>query len=74
MGEIVAGDMEAYRYLVESIRKFPNQADFKSMFQVTRQQLRYHWLIIAQKAGFQACTVENLSFGIAAIHSGFRFK
>ena len=44
MGEIVAGDMEAYRYLVESIRKFPNQDDFKSMFQVQPMMLGMSFL------------------------------
>ena len=33
LGEIVAGDAESYRYLVESIRRFPNQARFAAMIE-----------------------------------------
>ena len=45
------------RYLVESIRKFPTQERFCDMI---------------QEAGFGLVTHENLSMGIAAIHSGFK--
>ena len=47
----------SYRYLVESIRKFPNQARFAAMIEA---------------AGFERVEVDNLSGGIAAIHSGWK--
>lgn len=50
-------DWNSYQYLVESIRKFPKQAKFASMI---------------QDAGFQAVTYENLTFGVVALHSGFK--
>ncbi|MEF2070172.1 bifunctional demethylmenaquinone methyltransferase/2-methoxy-6-polyprenyl-1,4-benzoquinol methylase UbiE [Consotaella aegiceratis] len=58
IGERVAGDRESYEYLVESIRRFPNQANFESMI---------------RDAGFERVTHRNLSGGIAAIHSGWKF-
>lgn len=57
LGGIVAGDAESYRYLVESIRRFPNQARFAAMIAA---------------AGFERVGFENLSGGIAAIHSGWK--
>ncbi|XP_029389717.1 2-methoxy-6-polyprenyl-1,4-benzoquinol methylase, mitochondrial [Mus pahari] len=57
IGEVVAGDWKSYQYLVESIRKFPNQEEFKDMI---------------EDAGFQKVTYENLTTGIVAIHSGFK--
>ena len=57
LGRIVAGDSESYRYLVESIRRFPNQARFARM---------------VEDAGFERVGVKNLSGGIAAIHSGWK--
>jgi demethylmenaquinone methyltransferase/2-methoxy-6-polyprenyl-1,4-benzoquinol methylase len=57
IGRLVAGDAEPYRYLVESIRRFPNQARFAAMISA---------------AGFQRVTYRNLSGGIAAIHSGWK--
>ena len=57
LGQLVAGDAEAYRYLVESIRRFPPQAQFARM--------------IAQ-AGFCRVKVRNLSAGIAALHSAWK--
>ena len=57
LGEIVAGDREAYKYLAESIRRFPDQqALVKKM----------------ADAGFSQVKVRNLSGGIAAIHTGWR--
>jgi len=53
LGAAVAGAPEAYRYLVESIRRFPDQAEFG------------RWL---QEAGFDGVHWENLSFGIACMH------
>jgi demethylmenaquinone methyltransferase/2-methoxy-6-polyprenyl-1,4-benzoquinol methylase len=57
LGDIVAGDAESYRYLVESIRRFPNQARFAAMIEA---------------AQFERVDYQNLSGGIAAIHSGWK--
>ncbi|XP_042883924.1 2-methoxy-6-polyprenyl-1,4-benzoquinol methylase, mitochondrial-like [Penaeus japonicus] len=57
MGQVVAGDWKSYQYLVESIRKFPDQETFKEMI---------------EDAGFRRVTYENLTFGVTAIHSGFK--
>ena len=57
IGRIVAGDSEPYSYLVESIRKFPNQANFADMI---------------RRAGFDRVTWRNYSGGIAALHSGWK--
>ena len=57
MGEMVMGDGEPYQYLVESIRKFPDQETFKSMITT---------------AGFSRSSYTNFTGGIAAIHSGWR--
>jgi len=57
MGKVLAGDWDSYQYLVESIRRFPPQQDFEEMI---------------KNAGFSCVTYDNLSFGVAAIHSGFK--
>jgi demethylmenaquinone methyltransferase/2-methoxy-6-polyprenyl-1,4-benzoquinol methylase len=57
IGKAVTGDGEPYSYLVESIRKFPNQQNFASM--ITR-------------AGFSRASFRNYSGGIAALHSGWK--
>jgi demethylmenaquinone methyltransferase/2-methoxy-6-polyprenyl-1,4-benzoquinol methylase len=57
LGQAVAGDREAYQYLVESIRRFPDQEEFS-------------WMI--EEAGLERVGHENLTGGIAAIHSGWR--
>ena len=57
LGQMVAGDGDAYRYLAESIRRFPHQAAFASMI---------------AKAGLGQVKVRNLSGGIAALHSAWR--
>ena len=57
MGEMVMGDGEPYQYLVESIRKFPNQDRFKAMI---------------EDAGLAHVSYTNLTGGIAAIHSAWR--
>jgi len=57
MGKLVTGDAEPYQYLVESIRKFPDQERFKGMI---------------EEAGFVRVNYRNLSGGIAALHSGWR--
>ncbi len=55
IGEVVLKDHDSYQYLVESIRKFPSQNEFKKMI---------------EKAGFRNVSYQNLTFGVAAIHSG----
>ncbi len=57
LGQWAAGDEASYRYLVESIRKFPGQEDFAELI---------------RQAGFAQVKYRNLSAGIAAIHSGWR--
>jgi demethylmenaquinone methyltransferase/2-methoxy-6-polyprenyl-1,4-benzoquinol methylase len=57
LGELVAGDRDAYQYLAESIRRFPNQDAFARLIGA---------------AGFGQVKVRNLSGGIAAIHSAWR--
>ncbi len=57
IGKMVAGDEAAYRYLVESIRKFPDQDSLAKRIAA---------------AGFGQVRVRNLTGGIAAIHSGWR--
>ncbi len=57
LGRAVAGDAESYRYLAESIRMFPDQETLAGMM---------------AKAGFARVEFQNLSGGIAAIHSGWR--
>ena len=57
LGELVAGDGAAYRYLAESIRRFPSQAQFAKKI---------------DKAGFTQVKHRNLSGGIAAMHSGWK--
>jgi demethylmenaquinone methyltransferase / 2-methoxy-6-polyprenyl-1,4-benzoquinol methylase len=57
VGKVVTGDGAPYRYLVESIRTFPNQLAFKKLI---------------EDAGFEKVTYRNLSGGIVAIHSGWR--
>ncbi len=56
IGSWVAGDRDSYQYLVESIRRFPDQSTFKRMI---------------EDAGFSRVTVTNLSGGVAAIHHGW---
>lgn len=57
LGELFARDYKSYKYLVESIRRFPDQADFKAMI---------------EEAGYQFVDYENLTFGVAAIHTGYK--
>ena len=57
MGQLIANDRDSYQYLVESIRKFPDQDTFLEM------------LI---SAGFENSKYRNLSLGIAALHSGWK--
>ena len=57
LGALAAGSAEPYRYLVESIRKFPKQAPFADMIRA---------------AGFGRVSYRNLTGGIAAMHSAWR--
>ncbi len=57
LGRIVTGDAESYRYLVESIRRFPRPAAFADMIRA---------------AGFSRANWQTLSGGIVALHSGWR--
>ena len=57
LGEIVTGNREAYQYLAESIRRFPDQRKFAAMIGDT---------------GLAQVKVRNLSGGIAALHSAWR--
>ncbi|KAM3868214.1 2-methoxy-6-polyprenyl-1,4-benzoquinol methylase, mitochondrial [Diretmus argenteus] len=57
LGEVIAGDWKSYQYLVESIRKFPDQEEFKGMI---------------EDAGFYCAQYYNLTGGVVALHSGFK--
>ncbi|MFO1184864.1 MAG: bifunctional demethylmenaquinone methyltransferase/2-methoxy-6-polyprenyl-1,4-benzoquinol methylase UbiE [Bauldia sp.] len=57
LGAIVAGDAEPYRYLVESIERFPHQARFATML---------------REAGFARVSWQDLSGGIVALHSAWK--
>lgn len=57
MGRAITGDRDSYQYLVESIRQFPDQDRFAEMIGT---------------AGFERVAYRNLSFGIAALHSGWK--
>lgn len=56
IGEMVTGDRDSYQYLIESIRKFPDQETFKAE---------------VEGAGFSNVSVTNYSGGIAALHFGW---
>jgi demethylmenaquinone methyltransferase/2-methoxy-6-polyprenyl-1,4-benzoquinol methylase len=57
MGQAIANDRDSYQYLVESIRKFPDQETFLEM---------------VKTAGFENAKYRNLTMGIAALHSGWK--
>jgi len=57
MGEFIANDAESYRYLAESIRMHPGQAQLQQM---------------VTDAGFSRSTYQNLTGGIVAIHTGVK--
>ena len=57
LGEAIAGDGDSYRYLIESIRRFPPMREFESMIHA---------------AGFAQTRVEQLLGGLVAIHSGWK--
>ena len=57
LGKAIAGDAESYRYLIESIRRFPPMPEFESMI---------------RQAGFTRTKVEPILGGLVAIHSGWK--
>jgi demethylmenaquinone methyltransferase/2-methoxy-6-polyprenyl-1,4-benzoquinol methylase len=57
IGKWVAGDAESYRYLAESIRMHPGQAELKEMMKT---------------AGFGHVDVHNLNAGVVALHVGIK--
>jgi len=57
LGKAIANDADSYQYLVESIRKFPDQDRFLEM---------------VKTAGFENAKYRNLSLGIACLHSGWK--
>ncbi len=57
LGQAIAGDADSYRYLVESIRRFPPMREFKAMI---------------ERAGFRHARVEPIMGGLVAIHSGWK--
>jgi ubiquinone/menaquinone biosynthesis methyltransferase len=57
IGEVILKDQDSYQYLVESIRKFPDQKSFKKLI---------------KNAGFSKVGYQNLTFGACAIHYGFK--
>ncbi|MDP3550388.1 MAG: class I SAM-dependent methyltransferase [Novosphingobium sp.] len=57
LGQMIAGDAESYRYLIESIRRFPPMPEFEAMIRT---------------AGFKRTKVEPILGGLVAIHSGWK--
>lgn len=57
LGKVVAKDAASYRYLAESIRRFPDQPALLGMM---------------REAGLENCSYHNLSGGIVALHRGYR--
>ena len=57
IGQAIAGDAESYRYLIESIRRFPPMREFEGMIRA---------------AGFTQTRVEPILGGLVAIHSGWK--
>jgi demethylmenaquinone methyltransferase / 2-methoxy-6-polyprenyl-1,4-benzoquinol methylase len=57
LGKVIAGDEDSYRYLVESIRRFPDMQAFETMI---------------GEAGFIQTRVEPMLGGLVAIHSGWK--
>ena len=57
LGQLLAGDADSYRYLIESIRRFPDMDRFRAMI---------------GEAGFVRTSVEPLLGGLVAIHSGWK--
>jgi demethylmenaquinone methyltransferase/2-methoxy-6-polyprenyl-1,4-benzoquinol methylase len=57
LGRLVAGDSDSYRYLIESIERFPDMEAFKAMI---------------ERAGFSRVRAEPILGGLVAIHSGWK--
>jgi demethylmenaquinone methyltransferase/2-methoxy-6-polyprenyl-1,4-benzoquinol methylase len=57
MGKLIANDADSYRYLAESIRMHPGQAELKAMMKT---------------AGFGHVDVHNLTAGVVALHAGIK--
>lgn len=57
IGKIAASNEDAYKYLVESINLFPDQEEFANMI---------------KQSGFKRVSYQNLTFGVAAIHTGYK--
>ena len=57
LGRAVTGDAEAYRYLVESIRRFPRPEAYAELMRA---------------AGFRRVSFQRMTGGIVALHSGWR--
>ncbi len=57
LGKLLARDAESYRYLIESIRRFPDMPRFEAMI---------------GEAGFVQTKVEPMLGGLVAIHSGWK--
>ncbi|WP_282024265.1 bifunctional demethylmenaquinone methyltransferase/2-methoxy-6-polyprenyl-1,4-benzoquinol methylase UbiE [Limimaricola cinnabarinus] len=57
MGQLIANDRDSYQYLVESIRRFPDQESFLGM---------------VRQAGFEQAKYRNLTMGVACLHSGWK--
>lgn len=57
IGQAIAGDADSYRYLIESIRRFPTMPEFEGMIRA---------------AGFARTRVEPILGGLVAIHSGWK--
>ena len=75
LGQLIAGDWDSYQYLVESIRQFPDQVGREAdLYWRTRMvhQLQETFAEMIRDAGFGFVKHENLTGGIAAIHSGFK--
>jgi demethylmenaquinone methyltransferase/2-methoxy-6-polyprenyl-1,4-benzoquinol methylase len=58
IGKLVSNDEDSYRYLAESIRMHPDQLSLKKMM---------------SDAGFERCDYHNMTAGIVALHSGYKF-
>lgn len=57
IGQAVTGDADSYRYLVESIRRFPDADNFKTMI---------------EQAGFSRVRYERFTFGVVSLHTGWK--
>jgi demethylmenaquinone methyltransferase/2-methoxy-6-polyprenyl-1,4-benzoquinol methylase len=57
LGKLIANDRDSYQYLVESIRKFPDQETFAAMI---------------RDAGLDLVKYRNMTMGVAALHSGWK--